>query len=253
MAVGTGRIATENQFPRQTLVACQAHFLCQVQPPNRTHTKKQTYRGLHGHQTAPEGTLGYVTCALAANSTKRRKKMGSSVAYKTIGTFLSQNTAPPPPNTHTHKCGTNNRRAFSPVQQDAMWPSGRLRGTHGSGGGPASRPVPVPRPPAPCEQRGRCRDSDAVGVGGGSFWGRPTLMPPPPHVTFRRVVAPLQGPGQSPGLPFACCVGSLLSVGRCVWCSCWCRFRVRGAQRLVCWGCAECGMAPPTTDEGKGV
>ena len=30
-------------------------------------------------------------CALAANSTKRRKKMGSSVAYKTIGTFLSQN------------------------------------------------------------------------------------------------------------------------------------------------------------------
>ena len=39
----------------------------------------------------PEGTLGYVTCALAANSTKRRKKMGSSVAYKTIGTFLSQN------------------------------------------------------------------------------------------------------------------------------------------------------------------
>ena len=38
----------------------------------------------------PEGTLGYVTCALAANSTKRRKKMGSSVAYKTIGTFLSQ-------------------------------------------------------------------------------------------------------------------------------------------------------------------
>ena len=38
----------------------------------------------------PEGTLGYVTCALAANSTKRRKKMGSSVAYKTIGTFLLQ-------------------------------------------------------------------------------------------------------------------------------------------------------------------
>ena len=37
----------------------------------------------------PEGTLGYVTCALAANSTKRRKKMGSSVASKTIGTFLS--------------------------------------------------------------------------------------------------------------------------------------------------------------------
>ena len=51
-----------------------------------------------------------------------------------------------------------------------------------------------------------------------------------PCVTFRLVVAPLRGPGRSPGLPFACCVGSLLSVGRCGRCSCWCRFRVRGAQ-----------------------
>ena len=47
----------------------------------------------------PEGTLGYVTCALAANTTKRRKKMGSSVAYKTIGTFLSQNKR------HEDACG----------------------------------------------------------------------------------------------------------------------------------------------------
>ena len=54
--------------------------------------------------------------------------------------------------------------------------------------------------------------------------------PPPPCVTFRRVVAPLRGPGQSPVLPFACCAGSLRSVGRCGRCSCWCRFRVRGAQ-----------------------
>ena len=61
--------------------------------------------------------------------------------------------------------------------------------------------------------------------------------PPPPCVTFRRVVAPLRGPGRSPVLPFACCVGLLLSVGRCGRCSCWCRFRVRGAQWLVCWGC----------------
>ena len=52
----------------------------------------------------------------------------------------------------------------------------------------------------------------------------------PPCVTFRLVDVPLRGPGQSPILPFACCVGSLLSVGRCGWCSCWCRFRVRGAQ-----------------------
>ena len=51
-----------------------------------------------------------------------------------------------------------------------------------------------------------------------------------PCVTFRRVVVPLRGPGQSPVLPFACCVGSLRSVGRCGRCSCWCRFRVRGAQ-----------------------
>ena len=52
---------------------------------------------------------------------------------------------------------------------------------------------------------------------------------PAPCVTFRLVVVPLRGPGQSPVLPFACCVGLLLSVGRCGRCSCWCRFRVRGA------------------------
>ena len=46
------------------------------------------------------------------------------------------------------------------------------------------------------------------------------------------------GPGHSPVLPFACCVGSLLSVGRCGRCSCWCRFRVPRAQWLVCRGCA---------------
>ena len=54
-----------------------------------------------------------------------------------------------------------------------------------------------------------------------SFMGR---QPCPPCVTFRLVVAPLRGPGRSPVLPFACCVGSLLSVGRCGRCSCWCRF-----------------------------
>ena len=65
--------------------------------------------------------------------------------------------------------------------------------------------------------------------------------PVTPRVTFRRVVVSLRGPGQSPVLPFACCVGSLRSVGRCGRCSCWCRFRGRGAQSLVCRGCAECG------------
>ena len=64
---------------------------------------------------------------------------------------------------------------------------------------------------------------------------------PAPCVTFRRFVVSLRGPGQSPVLPFACCVGSLLSVGRCGRCSCWSRFRVSGAQSLVCQGCAGCG------------
>ena len=44
--------------------------------------------------------------------------------------------------------------------------------------------------------------------------GRPlvTTRCTPPCVTFRLVVAPLQGPGQSPVLPVACCVGLLLSA-----------------------------------------
>ena len=58
----------------------------------------------------------------------------------------------------------------------------------------------------------------------------PDTAPDTPCVTFRRVVVPLRGPGRSPVLPFACCVVLLLSVGRCGRCSCWCRFRVRGAQ-----------------------
>ena len=57
-----------------------------------------------------------------------------------------------------------------------------------------------------------------------------THTPPPPCVTFRRVVVSLRGPGQPPVLPFACCVGSLRCDGRCGRCFCWCRFRVRGAQ-----------------------
>ena len=56
---------------------------------------------------------------------------------------------------------------------------------------------------------------------------------PTPCVTFRRVAVSLRGPGQSPVLPSACCVGSLRCVGRCGRCSCWCRFRVRGAQWLT--------------------
>ena len=62
-----------------------------------------------------------------------------------------------------------------------------------------------------------------------------------PCVTFRLVVAPLRGPGQSPFFPShvasGCCFLSAAAAG-----ACWYRFRVRGAQWLVWWGCAECGM-----------
>ena len=96
-----------------------------------------------------------------------------------------------------------------------------------------SAPQPVPQSCAlsPCTL--------CVWNGGGG--GGCPVAGAPPRVTFRRVVAPLRGPGQSPALPFACCVGSLRSVGRCGRCSRWCRFRVRGAQSLVCWDCAGCG------------
>ena len=45
---------------------------------------------IQGDMPTPEGTLGYCTGAQEAVSTKRRKKFGSSVAYKTRGTILSQ-------------------------------------------------------------------------------------------------------------------------------------------------------------------
>ena len=71
-------------------------------------------------------------------------------------------------------------------------------------------------------------------------------------MTFRLVVAPLRGPGRSPVLPFACCVGSLLSVGRCgalagdvsafAEPSSWCA----GALLNVAW-CAVCASAAPNS------
>ena len=81
----------------------------------------------------------------------------------------------------------------------------------------------------PREQREGVRGCDSTASG----WAHASGLwaTSPAHcVTFRLVVAPLRGPGQSPVLPFACCVGLLLSVGRRGRCSCWCRFRVRGAQ-----------------------
>ena len=81
----------------------------------------------------------------------------------------------------------------------------------------------------------KCAEGGGVDT---TLWLAP---PPPPCVTFCRIAVSLRGPGQSPVLPFACCVGSLRSVGRCGRWSCWCRFHVRGAQSLVCRGCAGCG------------
>ena len=74
-----------------------------------------------------------------------------------------------------------------------------------------------------------------------------------PCVTFRRVVVSLRGPGQSPVLPFACCVGSLCSVSRCGRCSAgvvsafaepsgWCTGAV-----LDVVGCAVCASAAPSS------
>ena len=56
----------------------------------------------------------------------------------------------------------------------------------------------------------------------------------PPCVTFRLVAVSLRGPGQSPDLPFACCVGSLLSVGRCGRCSPLCSCNEYWGQRSSC-------------------
>ena len=70
---------------------------------------------------------------------------------------------------------------------------------------------------------------------------RTIVAPISPCVTFRLVAVSLRGPGQSPVLPFACCVGSLRFVGRCGRCSCWCCFHVRGAKWLVYRGCVGCG------------
>ena len=84
------------------------------------------------------------------------------------------------------------------------------------------------------------REGDCSAGGGGGRWDGSPFLQPPPCVRFRRVVVSLRGPGQSAVLPFGCCVGSLRSVGRCGRCSCWCRFRVGGAQWLAFSGCVGC-------------
>ena len=107
----------------------------------------------------------------------------------------------------------------SPLNSEQYTKSGGRGGVpYGGGGGLLGTPAPIAY--GLCQQR-------FLGCASAS---KGHLRNTPPCVTFRLVVAPLRGPGRSPVLLFACCVGSLLSVGRCGRCSCWCRLRVRGAQ-----------------------
>ena len=71
-------------------------------------------------ESTPEGTLGYVTGAQEAGSTKRSKKMGSSVAYKTIGTVLSQNMG------HEDACGWATEMQSSGCAAVRQWPTLRF-------------------------------------------------------------------------------------------------------------------------------
>ena len=61
----------------------------------RSSIYTQKYRPLN----APRRNSGLCHVCTGGNSTKRRKKLGSSVAYKTIGTFLSQDKR------HEDACG----------------------------------------------------------------------------------------------------------------------------------------------------
>ena len=59
-----------------------------------------------------------------------------------------------------------------------------------------------------------------------------------PCVTFRRAAVSLWSAGQSPVLPFACCVGSLRSDGRCILCGVVSTLAEPSSWRT--WGCAVC-------------
>ena len=61
-----------------------------------------------------------------------------------------------------------------------------------------------------------------------------THRPPPPRATCRRVAVSLRGPGKSPVLPFACCVGSLRSAGRCDRCSLWLMLILFDGLDVIC-------------------
>ena len=70
---------------------------------------------------------------------------------------------------------------------------------------------------------------------------QPQRRPPlTPCMTLCQVAVSLRGPGRSPVLPFACCVGSMRSDGCCGRCSLWCRFRASGPSSWRTGGCAGC-------------
>ena len=88
-----GLALTGTHWHSLALTGTHWHSLASA-PIHRRHMHNIA-RTILGPQTClwpvpPEGALGYCTCAQVAGSTKRRKKIGSSVAYKTTGTFLSQ-------------------------------------------------------------------------------------------------------------------------------------------------------------------
>ena len=152
--------------------------------------------------------------------------------------------------TYTHHCACKAIQFFTPetthfgdvvlVSSDEQTSSARNVWDVEKIAGDWSPPTARPTNPRPCANTQGCwwtalsNNVSLLGVPSSGTVCLPGLPLCPcrftPCVTFRLVVAPLRGPGRSPVLPFACCVGSLLSVGRCGQCSCWCRFRVRGAQ-----------------------
>ena len=120
---------------------------------------------------------------------------------------LLRQVTPPPPRPPLKRRTCAYTRQYQPAS-----PPGRSRGW----GGHSVRPSGY-------KTRHHAAPQNHIAVRCRVYPPDPPDPPPPPCVTFRLVVAPLRGPGQSPALPFACCVGSLRSVGRCGRCSCWCR------------------------------
>ena len=147
-------------------------------------------------------------------------------------------------------------------------PSRPLRTASGPRRAPAVRPIVRAAPAVVCLALGgtglialslmglNCQCAWGLGRGFGPLlrqWRTPASHPPPPCVTFRLVVVPLRGPGQSPVLPFACssgcCFLSAAAAGALAGVisafadpSRWCV----GAVLNVAW-CAVCASTVPSS------